>query len=252
MKSIVKLFSLLTLSSFLFFACDKDKSGVFYGDDVHFGNGHARAYAELDENGDVIEVGVSLDKAATEGLSNDPGDHHNSASLIFPEEAKASGYDHVLFDWAPFGHEPSGVYTLPHFDCHFYSQALSEREAIPAYEVDSTKYNILPAADYFPATYIRIPGGVPGMGVHWIDVTSPELNGQTFTHTFIYGSYDGVNTFYEPMITLAALQSATTPVEVAIKQPSKYAEGVMYAQQYTYQFDAGKNEYRIALNNFKQ
>ncbi len=53
-----------------------------------------------------------------------------------------------------------------------------------------------------------VGGGVPQMGAHWVDVTSPELNGSTFAQTFIYGSYDGQVNFYEPMITLDFLKNA--------------------------------------------
>ena len=30
-------------------------------------------------------------------------------------------FQFVQFDWNPKGHEPEGVYTLPHFDFHFYT-----------------------------------------------------------------------------------------------------------------------------------
>ena len=62
----------------------------------------------------------------------------------------------------------------------------------------------LPAGE-MPATYINT-GLVPTMGAHWIDVTAPELNGQPFTETFIFGSFDGKMTFYEPMITKAFIE----------------------------------------------
>jgi hypothetical protein len=207
-------------------ACKKDKSGTFYGADQKVGNGFVRSYVTLDEDGEAIALGVSIDNAGTDMLSEDPNDHtHND--IVLPMHAKAAkfGFDHVLFNWAPEGHEPSGVYTLPHFDLHFYKQASAERSMIPPYELDSSKYNMLPSADYLPATYIRIPGGVPTMGVHWIDVTSPELSGASFTHTFIYGTYEGKNTFWEPMITLAAMKTATSEVVVDIKQPAKYEAG---------------------------
>jgi len=56
--------------------------------------------------------------------------------------------------------------------------------------------------------------------VHWLDFTAPELNGATFTQTFIYGSYDGQVTFYEPMITEQFIL-ANPAFERAIPQPAK-------------------------------
>ncbi|MCW3108253.1 MAG: hypothetical protein JWQ09_2759, partial [Segetibacter sp.] len=52
-------------------------------------------------------------------------------------------------------------------------------------------------------------------------------NGQPFSQTFIYGTYDGKVTFYEPMITLAFLKS-TTSFERAIPQPAKFKKAGYY------------------------
>src|SRR3954447_5500734 len=39
--------------------------------------------------------------------------------------------------------------------------------------------------------------GRAAMGNHLADPTGPEFNGERFTHTFIYGSWDDEVTFYE-------------------------------------------------------
>jgi hypothetical protein len=83
-----------------------------------------------------------------------------------------------------------------------------------------------PDVAYFPATYFAGPP-VPQMGLHWLDGTSPELNGQRFTQTFILGSYDGKITFYEPMITKEFLLSASN-FERNIPQPAKYQKAGYY------------------------
>ena len=59
-------------------------------------------------------------------------------------------------------------------------------------------------AQYVHADHIDVGAAVPDMGNHLIDAKSPELvvQGREFTHTFIFGAYDGQITFYEPMITL--------------------------------------------------
>ena len=59
-------------------------------------------------------------------------------------------------------------------------------------------------ARYVHADHIDVGAAVPDMGNHLIDAKSPELvsQGQVFTHTFIFGAYDGHVIFYEPMITL--------------------------------------------------
>jgi hypothetical protein len=76
-------------------------------------------------------------------------------------------------------------------------------------------------------TYVPVPGGVPQMGTHWVDVTTPELNGGTFTQTFLYGTYNGNVTFYEPMITKTFLDNNSSyqrsfPVPAKFKKDGYY------------------------------
>lgn len=48
------------------------------------------------------------------------------------------------------------VYTIPHFDVHFYYPSQAEREAIMPF--DTIKGNNLPAGNHMPPTYV--PGGL--------------------------------------------------------------------------------------------
>ena len=129
---------------------------------------------------------------------------------------------HVFLNWNPAGHEPPGIYDLPHFDFHFYLVPDAERVA----STDMAKINIQPAADYVPANHMA-GAPVPQMGLHWLDLASPELSGAKFTQTFIYGSYDGKVTFIEPMITKEFLLN-TTNFERSIPQPAKYQRAGYY------------------------
>jgi hypothetical protein len=119
------------------------------------------------------------------------------------------------------------LYDKPHFDFHFYIIPESERIAIPPYQIDSTGFLNFPAPGYTPATYVPTPGGVPQMGTHWIDFTSPEFNGQPFTQTFLYGTYNGKVAFYEPMITKAFLD-ANASFERPFGVAAKYKESGYY------------------------
>lgn len=99
---------------------------------------------------------------------------------------------------------------------------LSDQLAIPSYDEAPAKFDNLPSSEYIPALYFRGPGGVPQMGVHWVDLLSPEFNGQPFTTTIIYGSYDGKVTFLEPMITSDVIQSRIT-VHKDVRQPARFS-----------------------------
>ncbi|MGW8265764.1 MAG: hypothetical protein ACWGSQ_05305, partial [Longimicrobiales bacterium] len=95
---------------------------------------------------------------------------------------------------------------------------------------------------------------VPQMGVHWVDVRSPELQAMfgnpggyvPFDATFIYGSWDGRFTFLEPMVTRAFL--LTHPDQLRpVSHPAAYPEPGWYPAAYRISYDAQARESRIAL-----
>lgn len=221
------LFILLSAVT-VFSSCKKEDKGVhfFKGAEQNFQEGKAWTWYEEDAAKKPLRLAISIDHAAMQSLDRSvPGDgevdHDDDIVVPFhPKVGVVTPFDHVGLGWNPHGHEPDVIYGLPHFDFHFYEVSASAVAAIPPYEVDSTKFKNWPAPQYLPANYVNFGGGVPQMGCHWLDVTSPELNGQTFTQTFIYGSYDGQVTFYEPMITEAFILNNPS-FERSIPQPEK-------------------------------
>lgn len=229
-----------------------------YGTPTKVGDGMARSYVVIDEKSHApVELGIALDARTLDGLPSTAGEF--SYLLPLPAQSPAP-YRLVELDWNPQGHEPAGVYTFPHFDFHFYRITRAERDAIlPSDPQFAAKANDVPTGAYVPPFYIT-PGlpssiAVPRMGVHWVDVRSPELQNllgnpagyQQFTRTFIYGSWNGSFTFYEPMVTRAYLLShpdATTPIPV----PQLYPEAGYYPTSYRVSYDAQAKEYRIALS----
>ena len=214
-------------------SCKKHNDGdgnIFKGAEKVFQGGKAWTWLQTDKNGHPEKLGISIDQAALSTLDPGTDESHEAQdeiSLPMPAKAAITPFTHALLEWNPHGHEPAGIYDKAHFDFHFYIQSEADRLAIPPYTVDSSKFLVYPAAGYLPATYFTVPGGVPEMGTHWVDATSPELNGQLFTQTFLYGTYDGKVTFYEPMITKAFLD-ANSSFQRAIPQPSKYQQAGYY------------------------
>jgi Domain of unknown function (DUF5602) len=255
-----KLFLLAIAAGTLFTSCKKDKTDIennekeklFKGAVVNFQHGKAWTWYEIDNNDNPLRLAIAIDDSAMATLDRNPpggsGHHHeNMVSLAFHPKAAATPFMHVGLDWNPFGHEPEPIYGKPHFDFHFYMMGEEERLAIPPYDVDSTKFLNVPAPSYFPAMYINPGGGVPQMGAHWIDVTSPELNGAPFTQTFIYGSYNGKVNFYEPMITEAFIK-ANPSFERSIPQPAKVQKTGYYPTKIRIQKGAGTTN--IILEGF--
>ncbi|HYW51362.1 MAG TPA: hypothetical protein VE861_12190, partial [Gemmatimonadaceae bacterium] len=72
-------------------------------------------------------------------------------------------------------------------------------------------------------------------------------NHAAFTHTFIFGSWDGDFIFAEPMITRGYL--LTNPnVTVPIAPAKRYVAGTYAPTAYRITYDATAREYRIALS----
>lgn len=272
-KSTVLKTAIFILLAFFVFSCEQEnvapkdmgdihpkakehhltKSNTFYGPAVPIGGGVVKTLVEFNHAGEPLAVGVKISERTLMNLPEDP-EHYN---LIFHQKVEnALPFKHVLMDWNPEGHEPETVYDLPHFDFHFYMTSVEERMQM----TNPVKAENFPPSKFLPDDYIPIPGFVPMMGKHWADQFAPELQFQKgeereqFTHTFIYGSYDGKVIFYEPMITLAYIQGVEgSGEEIDIKQPEAFQqEGLYYPTKYSVQYDAVKKEYLILLKGLVQ
>lgn len=217
---------------------------TLYGPTVPMGNGVARAWVSEDDAGNPVAVGINLSEKALDRLPAEP----THWVMEFHKNSATDFYTHLLVDWNPQGHEPPGVYDLPHFDFHFYIIPSSEREMIGP--DDTVQFANAPAPQYVPPAYLQTPGGVPQMGAHWIDLLAPEFNGQTFTSTFIWGSYDGDFIFWEPMITRDFLLSKPD-MTYEIRQPAAYEAEGWYGTHYQVSYSTRPNEYSIALINLQ-
>ena len=228
-----------------------EKYNTFYGPQVQIGNGHMRSWINITHAGKPLAIGIEMTGGALNGLPTDPNNHaaatyrlrlHQKAHAVTP-------FDHIMINWNVLGHPPPPIYGLPHFDMHFYKVSMDE----VMHTTDPAKFNILPPAGYIPTAYL-FTGGVPMMGAHWIDLLSPEVLPPSnpayaaFTHTMIYGSYDGKVTFVEPMITRAFLQSGAT-VHKWYRQPVNFSPtGTNYPQRYNIWENDDNGRHYISLD----
>ncbi len=224
--------------------------------------------------GRTLELGVALDERAMNNLrAPDPahGEHGDHDMHLLPLPAQhATAFRFVELDWNPQGH--GAPYQEAHFDFHFYTVDRAAREAIvPSDPQYAAKAAHDPPASSIPAFYINpaaalgVPAAavaVPLMGMHWLDVRSPELQGmlgrpeayRPFTTTFIYGAWDGQLIFMEPMITRAYLMAKRDAADPAVRNEvipipttSAYPGGGFRADAYRIAWDAQAREYRVAL-----
>jgi hypothetical protein len=222
---------------------------------VPMGDGQVRAWVRLDPAGQPAALGVTFPESA---LSNLPAGTTGRSCcdgpefvLPLPADIPSLPFTHVVVNWNPKGHEPAGVYDKPHFDFHFYTISSETRESITAAGDDLARCTKPLAAGAVPAGYVPAPGGVPRMGAHWILATTPELHGQPFTKTFLYGSYDGRLSFLEPMITLAYLESHPHHTE-PLPLPQSYPTPGHYPTAYSINFDPAAREYTVSLDNLRR
>ena len=251
------------------------------------GNGTARTFIVVDEqNPDVpVEVGVALSEGAMEGLPKPMAMNHEGMAgggehldmhnwLLDLPTKNPTPYKFVQFGWNPKGHEPPGVWDVPHFDFHFYTVPVSVRNSIvpsnPQFVEKAEKYpaDSLRAQFYIDAATAakttRVAMTVPEMGMHWIDVRTPEVQAlagkpeayQPFTKTYIYGSWTGEFIFAEPMITRAYLLAKRETAEAAVRDETiavpgaKFAEPGFYPEAYRIRWNAETREYLISLTRF--
>ena len=265
---------------------------LYLGPAVPMGNGSIQTYAMVNPAGKSVEVGIYFSASALEGLPSEPSDGtwdilnadgeivypccgHEHFLEFAPEVEPYLPFKYAIVNWNPHGHVPPGVYNVPHFDFHFYTFPNEERVAIEApleeemcivnggpvpLDCDEFARAIEPVpADQFPAGYSNVGAVEPGMGNHLLDFSSPEWNGMPFTHTWIFGTYDGRLTFWEPMIThefLTSLQvgkgkGGPKQVNVPISMPAAAPEAGYYPSRYQIAYHPGLDGYTVSLNGMK-
>lgn len=216
---------------------------LVWGDDIDFLDGEVRTYATTNPSGNLSSLGVYLDDDALAAFDEDGLAHH----LHLPEGVDTHEFTFVGFHYNPAGHPPPDVYTVPHYDVHFYLLDEETVEGIPAgpatYDLPEnqvpTDYSRLPVIDSDDDGEPDTPVVEEDMGEHLADLSGPEFQeGGEFTHTMIYGAYDadgdgiGRITFVEPMVTTAFLDGLASELVVDMKTPEVYERPGDYPTQY--------------------
>ena len=229
----------------------EDQYNTFYGPVVQFGDGHVRSWVNISNDDKPLAIGMEFTNGVLDQEHAHGDEETNSHDVLLPLHQKAKTlmpFDHLTMGFMAAGHPPTGIYSVPHFDFHFYKMSLEERMAIPSYLQAMTAFNNNPSTGYLPPAYAKAPAGEAHMGAHWMDVLSPEFNGQPFTHTFVYGSYDGKVSFLEPMATQAFLMGGTT-VHKAIRQPQFFDPiNAYYPTRYNIWKNGDNNRHYLAMD----
>lgn len=250
------------------------------GEAFPLGEGSVNTYIVLKDGNVPVSLGVRMSETALEGLPAEPNHTNRCFDVNGDGTIQGAGeclgdYETVMswpeaiartnlpfrwmeLDWNAHGHAPPGVYDRPHFDVHFY---MVEREAITAIRTgtcgimvdcqDFERASTPVAADFLPAGYADVGAVVPAMGNHLVNTAAPELATPPtpFTHTLIYGAYDGRITFIEPMVSREYLASRPD-VCAPIVQPAKWDAPGSYPTQYCIRHLPGEAALTISLEGF--
>jgi len=239
------IFSSISIFIFLTFSNYSPAQTILYGDSITLGNGVVRTFVRVNALGRREQIGVSL----TEGVMNNLDTISRAFVLALPAPVVADDttFNHVFFNWNPNGHGPPGIFGNPHFDFHFVTVSVAERQGV------------IPGIDpvYYPREFVAKdykrdnfpPGVVPLQGLHWTD-SSIIITNQTFKNTFIYATYRGKLFAFEPMITRAYFLTNRDTI-IAIKQAQLYRRAGRYPQNYSITHDPIKQTYDVVLRTFE-
>ncbi len=231
--------SIMLITIFLFGSVSLYSQKISYGDSASLGNGTIKAWIKTDSVNNPQSIGFTLTEDV---LTNLPA-IGTMIHLNLPKNVSDTLFNHILFDWNPMGHPPAGIYTLPHFDLHFYIINKQKRLAIPG-GPDPIKVE----PRFVPPDYVSDPTGVPQMGTHWTDTTASEFHGHVFDKTFIYGYAKGKFSFYEPMFTKTYLE--THPhFTGSIKQPAEFQKEGYYPTTYKIDYDSANHVYNFEITD---
>ncbi len=227
-----------------------------YSEPATLGNGEVRTFLTTHPQEKWTYVGVELSaEAAT--IDEAEFDEMALVDIPFPD---GTVFEWLGLDWAPEGHGPPEVYGVPHFDIHFYFDSPDEIGEIPPVNFppgSGEPYEEPLAADQTPADYFRTNYVVPAMGEHLFDATAPEWDGagepsgEAFTHTLVWGHWDGDLNFVEPMITTEFFRTLEGSVTESITMPDRMPEAGDYPTEYAMAYHQNRDAYTVTLGAFE-
>ncbi len=225
-----------------------DNTHTFKGSKIAVGQGTAWTEMTVGDGNSLEGLALVFTPEALVGLP--PTLPATEYIIPLPSEAPATVFNHVGVNWQPQGHAPATIYSVPHFDIHFYLISSQERDAMtPADPAFATKALRVPDAAHLPAGFGSDPMPIPRMGSHWADPNSHEFHGSAFTSTLIYGFYDAKMVFIEPMMAKSFIESNPN-FSAPIVTPTAYPKSGRYPTIYSVTYDASAREYRVKLASF--
>lgn len=228
-----------------------------WGETKELGNGEVQTFVTTKPSGKTTFVGTQITAdAATidEGEYKDP----TLVAIDFPGD---TAFEWLGLNWMVGGHGPPEVYGVPHFDIHFYLMPETDVFEIPAINYppgSGEPYDVELAADQFPSNHFRTQAVVENMGEHLFDAEAPEWDqsgvpsGEAFTHSFVWGHWEGDLHFFEPMITTEFFEGLEGEVVSDISMPERMPVAGQYPTAYEVAYHDDRDAYTVTLESFKR
>ena len=216
---------------------------TYYGNSMAVGSGSGRTWVNIDRNNVVLALGIELSANATNVPSARADFNlgfHSKAMALIP-------FDHVTASWLGAGQGADAQYYAEHFEFLFSTISASIQNSINGASVSC---NVNPPSNQMPSNYARVPGGRDGIGATWKNMNAPENTGGVFSHSFLFGSYNGGVSFYAPTITKEALANTNSSgVWAYFGTATEFAQaGKFYPRRYTMWKDAQTGNFIIGLD----
>lgn len=235
-------------------------------------------FATTNRAGKPMMMGVWMTGAAFDAVTSGESAHLH---LDLPD-VDGVNVEFAGVDWNEAGHPPAPVWTVPHFDFHFYLLDEADVAAIP---FGVATYDL--PDEIVPEHYVTEDPCliIPGMGEHLFD--GREADDTTATHTMIYGAYDpdidpsspsgsvllpfgpggalvpvptyegdgtGELTFLEPMVTetlLSSLRADEGELQSTFPTPGTFAAAGYYPTAYVVRYLGREDAFLVTLEEFE-
>lgn len=144
---------------------------------------------------------------------------------------KETGFASLSLDWQACGHPPFGVFTIGHYDMHFYTDPIEVREkrtcdlvpqgpvCIPDAQDTTSGRAFFNVATILPTSSILanmpekftcdLETALPVSGIHCWDFSKNPAPSSWADPVLVMGSYDATVAFFEPMVPLSFVTGHT-------------------------------------------
>ncbi|WP_394847038.1 hypothetical protein LZC95_06165 [Pendulispora brunnea] len=243
---------------------------------LSLGQGYVQSVYQLNDDGSPKMIGITIDEKGLQTLpTNEVNDgatcwDNNNDGVINRMTECSGGHERVMwfpdikdlpikwmmFNWQGHGHAPEGVFSVPHFDLHYFIMDYVERnymrtgpcdQFIPCPEWAKAAKDI--PIEFWPPGYLNAKGIQGRMGNHMINKNSPEWQGKGLAQAFAYGLYDGHISFWEPVTSVDWLKGNPNECKPVIQQPNVEIRG-WYAKTYCSRHRPDRHDYLMSLEDF--